>query len=55
MAQSVLGVIAALVAATPAHAGVLAGLPEPGNYALLALGLTGLTIGWLGARGPRKD
>jgi hypothetical protein len=43
------------VAASPAHAGALAAPPDPGNYALLALGLTGLAIGWLGARGPRRD
>ena len=47
--------IASVGTVTPAQAGILAQLPAPGDYALLALGLTGLTIGWLGAKGPRKD
>ena len=55
MAHWVLVGIASVVAIAPAHAGILHHLPEPENYALLALGLTGLTIGWFGARGRRED
>jgi hypothetical protein len=55
MAQWVLVGIASVVVITPAHAGILDQLPDPGDYALLALGLTGLTIGWLGGRGQHKD
>ena len=55
MAQWFMVGVASVVTVAPAHAGVLDRLPEPGGYALLVLGLTGLTIGWLGARGQHKD
>ena len=55
MTNWVLVGIASVVVTAPAQARILDQLPDPGNYALLALGLTGLTIGWLGARGRRKD
>lgn len=55
MSHWVLVGIASVATVTPAHAGILEHLPDPGNYALLALGLTGLTIGWFSGRGQRKD
>ena len=55
MSHWVLVGIASVEFTAPAHAGILDQLADPGSYALLVLGLTGLTIGWLGARGPRKD
>jgi spore maturation protein SpmA len=55
MSQMVLSAIASAVASGTAHAGLLLALPQAENAMLLALGLTGLTVGWLGARKRPDD
>jgi hypothetical protein len=55
MSQLVLAVIATIALGGSAYAGLLDRLPQPGDYALFAMVLTGLTVGWFGSRKRPMD
>ena len=50
MNHLVLAVIGSIAIGGTAYAGLSAHLPRQGDYALFAMVLTGLTVGWLGSR-----
>ena len=49
MNQMVLAVIGSLAVGGTAYVGLLHYLPQPGDYALYAMVMTGLTVGWFGS------
>ncbi len=50
MNHLVLAVAGSIALGGSAYVGLFAHLPQPNDYALYAMVLTGLTVGWYGAR-----
>lgn len=50
MNHMVLAVIGSIAIGGTAYAGLIHHLPQPGDYALFAMVMSGLTVGWLGSR-----
>ncbi len=55
MNHLVLAVVGSLALGGTAYVSLLDHLPQPGDYALYAMVLSGLTVGWFGSRKRPAD